>query len=109
MDETVRGTLRPPRDAPARGETTHAVARVDGVVVEQILSDRLDAPVDYVAPVDEWVLVLAGAARLEVDGEPVALRPGGWLSLPAGTPHRLTTTEPGTSWITVTGTASPVR
>ncbi len=33
----------------------------------------------------------------------VELGPGDWVLLPAGTPHRLVETEPGTKWLTVTG------
>ncbi len=75
------------------------------MVVEQILSGELDAPVDYRADVDEWVVVLAGRAHLEVDGTAVTLAAGEWLLLPAGTPHRLVRTDAGTSWLTVTGRA----
>ena len=45
--------------------------------------------------------MLGGRAELEVAGTPVALEAGDWLLLPAGTPHRLTATRPGTSWLTV--------
>ena len=103
MEELVRGRLRASSDAPGTGETTHTIARVGDVVVEQIVSGRLDAPVDYRATVDEWVVVLAGSARLEVEGAPVDLETGDWLLLPAGTPHRLLHTDPGTSWLTVSG------
>ena len=103
MDELVRGTLRDASDAPPTGETTYTIAHIDGVAIEQILSGTLDAPVAYRAAVAEWVVVLAGHAELDVDGADVALAAGDWLLLPAGTPHRLTYTEPGTSWLTVTG------
>ena len=76
------------------------------VVVEQILSGRLDGPVDYRQDTDEWVLVLEGAASLDVDGRRMQLQTGDWVLLPAGMPHRLVETEPGTSWLTVTTPAS---
>lgn len=79
------------------------LATVDGAVVEQIRTGRLEGPVDYRADVDEWVLVLEGSAVLEVAGTPVELRAGDWVMLPARTPHRLLDTEPGTNWLTVTG------
>jgi len=104
MAGVARGRLGAPFDAPAVGEATHALAWVGTAVVEQILSGRLDAPVDYRATVDEWVVVLAGRAELEVDGGPVDLETGDWLFLPAGTPHRLLDTDAGTSWLTVTAT-----
>jgi len=102
MDEQRHGRLRAGSAAPHDGEETVALATVGGAVVEQILSGRLDAPVDYVADVDEWVLVLEGRAVLEVAGAPVELRAGDWVLLPAHTPHRLLDTEPGTNWLTVT-------
>jgi mannose-6-phosphate isomerase-like protein (cupin superfamily) len=109
MDGIVRGRLRDPAEAPATGETTEVLAAAGAAVVEQILSGRLDAAVDYLGTVDEWVVVVAGAAELEVAGTPVVLTPGEWLLLPAGTPHRLTATRPGTSWITVTAPVAPAR
>jgi cupin 2 domain-containing protein len=105
MDELRRGRLRSGSIAPQDGEETDALAIVGGVVVEQILSGRLDGPVDYRADADEWVLVLEGRAVLEVAGAPVELRAGEWVMLAARTPHRLLDTEPGTNWLTVTGRA----
>jgi len=98
-----RGRLDPPDRAPAAGETVRALARVGAVRVEQILSGHLAAPVDYLQDADEWVVVLAGRAALDVAGERVDLTAGDWVHLPAGTPHRLLETQPGTSWLTVTG------
>jgi cupin 2 domain-containing protein len=103
MDELRRGRLRAGSTAPQDGEATDVLATVDGAVVEQIRTGRLEGPVDYRADVDEWVLVLEGSAVLEVAGTPVELRAGDWVMLPARTPHRLLDTEPGTNWLTVTG------
>ncbi len=77
----------------------------EGFRVEQILSGRLAAPQDYVQDHDEWVVVLAGGAVLEVDGVAHELGVGDWWLLPAGTPHRLVRTEPGTSWLAVRSTS----
>jgi mannose-6-phosphate isomerase-like protein (cupin superfamily) len=109
MDDIVRGRLRDAADAPVAGETTAVLASPGGAVVEQILSGRLDAPIDYLGAADEWVVVLAGGAQLVVAETPMDLAPGDWLLLPAGTPHRLTATRPGTSWITVTAPVAPAR
>jgi mannose-6-phosphate isomerase-like protein (cupin superfamily) len=103
MDAPRRGRLRSGRTAPEDGEETVALATVGGAVVEQILSGRLDAPVDYLTDVDEWVVVLEGRATLEVAGELFELHAGDWVLLPARTPHRVVDTEPGTNWLTVSG------
>lgn len=105
MDEPRRGRLRPGGSAPADGEETRLLAAVDGVRIEQILSGRLDAQVDYLADVDEWVVVLEGRAVLEVAGASLTLGPGEWVLLPARVPHRLVETAAGTNWLTVTAAA----
>ena len=101
--EPRRGSLRSASAAPETGEEAIALAVVDGAVVEQILSGRIDSPVDYLADVDEWVVVLEGRAVLEVAGAPLELGAGDWVLVPARTPHRLLETEPGSNWLTVTG------
>jgi cupin 2 domain-containing protein len=95
----VTGRLRPPSDAPAAGERSEEVARLGGVVVEQILSGTLGAPVDYDQEHDEWVLVVSGGATLEVGGERLDLVAGDWVFLRAHARHRLVQTQPGTSWL----------
>lgn len=77
------------------------LAHLGGVRVEHILSGRLVGPQRFEADTDEWVVVLAGAARLEVGGEVLALGAGDWVIIPAATPHVVHETEPGTSWLAV--------
>ena len=71
------------------------------LVVEQILSGPSDEPHPYVQDQDEWVVVLAGATVLDVEGERVALGPGEWLFLPSGVAHTVLETAAGTSWLAV--------
>ncbi|MGB1271988.1 MAG: cupin domain-containing protein, partial [Endozoicomonas sp.] len=44
----------------------------------------------------EWVVLLSGSARLTLDGQsqPVDLKPGDYLLLPAGLRHRVEWTDP---------------
>lgn len=69
--------------------------------MEQILSGSLASPQDYDQDHDEWVVVLAGEAVLEVEGVVHDLGEREWCFLPAHTPHRLLHTGPGTSWLAV--------
>ena len=46
---------------------------MSGVVIEQILSCEIDARVDYDQEHDEWVLLVEGAAELEVNGKILSL------------------------------------
>jgi len=77
-----------------------------GVRIERIVSRGQVTP--EAAPFDqahdEWVLLLAGAARLWLDGQgDVALAPGDCLSIPAGVRHRVTWTpeDRETVWLAV--------
>jgi len=99
MDGFVRGRLRDASDAPATGELAEVVHAFGGAVVEQILSGSLETPADYLQEQDEWVVVLAGGATLDVGGEAVELAAREWLFLPSGQPHRLVRTRPGTEWV----------
>jgi cupin 2 domain-containing protein len=100
----LRGRLNEAATAPAAGEHVERLGALGGVVVEQILSGALDAPVDYDQPEDEWVVLLGGRATLVVAGETVELVAGDWLFLPAHLAHRLVETQPGSSWLAVTAT-----
>jgi cupin 2 domain-containing protein len=99
MTSPVRGRLPSAAGAPEVGERSQEVARIGGTVVEHIVSGMLPAPVDYDQAHDEWVVVLDGAAALDVDGERVDLTGGDWILLPAHVPHRLLEVRPGTRWL----------
>lgn len=98
------GMLAPGGDAPPDGETHLDVAGAGGFRVEQILSGHVTTPVEFIQAHDEWVVLVEGSAVVEVGSRRVELRPGSWLMLPSGTPHRLVRVEPGTSWVAVHGT-----
>jgi cupin 2 domain-containing protein len=101
MAPLVRGRLAAASDAPAVGERNEILARIGNAVVEQILSGSLPSPVTYDQGHDEWVVLLAGSAVLEVDGQRIEMSGGDWLLLPAHVPHRLIETRPETSWLAV--------
>lgn len=54
---------------------------------------------------DEWVIVLQGTAKLVFDGaeQPLEMRPGDWVDIPAHTKHRVewTTPDEPTVWLAV--------
>ena len=96
-----RGRLRDGTAAPVSGEAVERLLELSGVIVEQILSGTLDAPLDFRQEHDEWVVLLDGSASLVVAGEDVELEGGDWLFLPAGVEHRVVATAPGSSWLAV--------
>jgi hypothetical protein len=103
----LRGRLASGDEAPATGERSIVLAATGAFTVEQILSGRLEAPADYLQDHDEWVVLLDGAAEVQLGGRAVELRAGDWLLLPAGVPHRLLRTSPGSSWLAVRSRPTP--
>ena len=97
----LRGRLEPGAGAPAEGERLTPLVELPGATIEQILSGTLPEPVSFEQAHDEWVVVLEGRARLLVDGDELELEAGDWLLLPAGCPHTVLETQPGTSWLAV--------
>jgi cupin 2 domain-containing protein len=99
VTRVVSGRLLPSSDAPAVGERSEEIAKLGGVVVEQILSGAIAAPVDYDQDHDEWVVLLSGGATLDVGDESLDLVAGDWVWLRAHVRHRLVETVPGTTWL----------
>ena len=97
----LRGRLGIAVHAPAEGERVVPLVDLPGLVIEQILSGALPRPLSFQQDHDEWVLVLEGRTRLRVDETELELRAGEWLLLPAGCPHSVLETEPGTNWLAV--------
>lgn len=98
---TEHGSLRPPSAAPASGEAIEVLSAGAGWRVEQILSGELPEPFEDLLDHEEWVVVLAGAAVVEVESTPMPMAAGDWLRIGRGVGHRVVSTEPGTSWLAV--------
>jgi cupin 2 domain-containing protein len=97
---------------PLVGEEFREVARVQNVVIEEIVSSATPDRVEYRQPHDEWVVVFEGTAKLDVDSNVVTLRGGEWVLIPAHTRHRVLETAAGTRWLAVhvhSAGESPVR
>lgn len=96
-----RGRLLETSVAPTNGERFEVLAELRNTVIEQILSSAETNPTVYEQRQDEFVVVLAGAATLDVGGEMIELRPNDWVVLPAGVPHRVVRQDQGTNWLAV--------
>ena len=96
-------------DVPARltEEQVKPLADWPGARVERIVSTGQASPAGFWYDQDwaEWVIVLAGAAGLLIEGEerPRTLLPGDYLELPAHVRHRVEWTDPDrpTVWLAV--------
>lgn len=88
-------------------ELTEVLLSQDNVRIERIVSRGHRSPVDfwYDQKEHEWVLVLAGRARVRFkeSNDLVDLNPGDSLRIPAHTVHRVEWTDPDqeTIWLAV--------
>jgi len=97
------------RDIPdaGAGEITEAVVTAPGVRIERIVSLGQASPPGfwYDQAEAEWVLLLAGAARLRFADEPDArlIGPGDWVEIAPHRRHRVEWTDPTqpTVWLAV--------
>lgn len=87
--------------APDEGEDVHPLVSLAGARIEHIVSSGSVDPGEQVQAWDEWVLVTHGRGQLGLPAGVVELGPGDWVLIPAGTPHRVLQTAPGTQWIAV--------
>ncbi|WP_039055725.1 cupin domain-containing protein [Enterobacter sp. Bisph1] len=100
------------RDFPAtaqagEAETFEDVLLRPGLKIERIISTGQASPPDfwYCQPQSEWVLILQGAAGLQLEGEAEerVLQVGDALNIPAQCRHRVnwTQAQPPTLWLAV--------
>ncbi len=91
----------------ASGEVFDELLARPGLRIERIVSTGQASPPGcwYDQADGEWVVLLAGEARLLIAGEtaPRTLRPGDWLDLPPHCRHRVEWTSPDqpTIWLAV--------
>jgi cupin 2 domain-containing protein len=96
-----------PSEIPA--ELTETIWQAGALHIERIVSMGHASPPGfwYDQDADEWVLLLAGAAGLRIEGreEVLALKPGDHVLLPAHQRHRVewTASDWPTVWLAVHG------
>jgi cupin 2 domain-containing protein len=84
---------------PAEGERFETLLSHRNLVVERIISSAAIVPTEYVQTQDEWVLLVAGEAVMDVAGVRHELKAGDYLFLPAGVPHTVLSTSQGALWL----------
>jgi cupin 2 domain-containing protein len=93
-----------PTDAPE--ELIQPLLSTSNVRIERIVSLGHASPEGfwYDQETHEWVLLVKGAARLMFEGEePIDLRPGSFVNIPAHRRHRVEWTDPTepTIWLAI--------
>ncbi len=93
-----------PADLPQ--ELFQTLLATPGFRIERIVSLGQASPEGfwYDQEAHEWVLLLAGVARLTLEGDrPIDLRPGAFVAIPARRRHRVEWTDPTrpTIWLVI--------
>lgn len=88
-------------ETPGAGERFDTLAKLRSTTIERIVSSASPGLETYDQAQDEWVVLVAGTAQLEVRGETVELAAGDYVMLPAHTPHRVLRTSAGALWLAV--------
>ncbi|MEW8625253.1 MAG: cupin domain-containing protein [Candidatus Thiodiazotropha sp.] len=92
-----------PDKADREKETLETLLSTKNVTIERILSPPNSVTQILQQPHDEWISILQGSAKLEMDDTQHNLHRGDCLLIPANTPHRVLTTshQPHCIWLTV--------
>jgi cupin 2 domain-containing protein len=71
------------------------------VEIKTIVSNTLSTPQTFVQKCDEWVVVLQGCAKIEMDGVVYKLTKGKSLFIPAHKQHTVLKTKKVVVWLAV--------
>ncbi|SFV67022.1 Uncharacterized conserved protein [hydrothermal vent metagenome] len=71
------------------------------VEIKRVVSNTLKTPQRFVDTRDEWVVVLKGCAKLEINGIVHKLKSGDSLFIAANTEHTLLKTKKVVVWLSV--------
>ncbi len=88
-------------------EIFETIAENENIRIERIISDGHTTPEDswYDQDRDEWVILLKGIAEItfENEAQPLTLKPGDHVIIPAFCRHRVSRTDPNqpTIWLAV--------
>lgn len=91
------GNLLSKLPPPSTEEVFEPLLEARGIRLERIISTGQATPVGewLVQDWDEWVVLLAGEAKLVIEGESAVreIKPDDWIIIPAGVRHRVESTS----------------
>ena len=71
------------------------------IEIKKIISNTLKTPQKFIQEEDEFVVLLKGCAKIEINGEIKKLKAGDYLFIPANTPHTVLKTKKTAIWLAV--------
>jgi cupin 2 domain-containing protein len=82
-------------------ENFQTLLKHKNVEIKTIISNTLSTPQTFTQECDEWVVVLQGCAKIEMDGIIHKLKKGDTLFIEANKRHRLLKTKKVVVWLAV--------
>jgi len=71
------------------------------IEIKRIVSNTLQTPQTFQQNEDEWVILLKGCAKIEINSEIKKLKAGDFLFIPANTKHTLLKTKKTAIWLAI--------
>ncbi len=87
--------------SPKEGEDFTTLFQNSYIKISRIVSSSKIEKKVYIQEDDEFVVVLEGKAKLEIDGHIVTLTKGEHIFIKAKTPHQVISTLSGTLWLAI--------
>jgi len=82
-------------------EIFKTILKHKNVEIKKIISNTLKTPQTFCQKEDEFVVLLKGCAKIEINGEIKKLKAGDYLFIPANTPHTLLKTKKTAIWLAI--------
>lgn len=82
-------------------ELFYTLLKHKNIEIKKIVSNTLKTPQTFIQKEDEFVVLLKGCAKIEINGDVKKLKSGDWLFIPANTPHTLLKTKKTAVWLAV--------
>ena len=71
------------------------------IEIKKIISNTIKTSKTFIQKEDEFVILLKGCAKIEINGEIKKLKAGDYLFIPANTPHTLIKTKKTAIWLAI--------
>ena len=86
---------------PLDSEFFETILKHKNVEIKKIISNTLKTPQTFCQEEDEFVVLLKGCAKIEINGEIKKLKAGDYLFIPANTPHTFLKTKKIAVWLAI--------
>jgi len=88
-------------EIPPFNEEFKTILEYKNIKIVRIVSSDILEVVEYCQSEDEWVVLLKGEAKVELNGVIKLLKSGDILFIEAHTPHKVLATSKGALWLAI--------